>query len=77
MLIEEIKKQKGLKLEKILYRQHTRKKFIWDKDYNNIIEVKKIPYKIWHYNVWFEGMDENQSYNVNKKDFEDMQKSLL
>lgn len=59
-----------LQVTKTLYRNKIRRRYVWDKEYEHIIETKKIPYKIFSYNARTEDMPENQFYKITKRDYE-------
>lgn len=73
MKIDELKKLAGagqLVIFKKLYREYVRRRYIWNKDYTKITEVKKIPYKVYYYGARTLDMPDHKSYKITKSDYE-------
>jgi late competence protein required for DNA uptake (superfamily II DNA/RNA helicase) len=76
MKLNELKtlaEQGKLKLEKRFYRNIIRRKFIWDNNWQNIIDIKKINYKIFNYMASTKDMG-NTFWKITKKDYIELEK---
>jgi len=67
--LEQLALEGKLILKKEIYRERVRNQYIWDKNYEHILEVKNIPYKVYSYQAWTEDTDKNSFIGLRKDDY--------
>lgn len=71
--LKEIALNGQLTVFKKVYRARTRRQFIWNKDYSEILDEKTIPYTVYYYGARCEWQAQHESYKITKADYKELE----
>lgn len=74
--LEELARNKKLYVVKNYVRMATRMKYVWDEKNENIIRTEILRFPKYYYSCRTQGMEENASYKITKKEFEKLLKLI-